>query len=165
MKLSSCGVLRGGYAGMKDNVRMKLATAYDSGGKLYFHGYSKTTEGLWILAEPVLTSTENTQEVGRAVRECLAASREGVRHPQQMDWEAVTKPLLTLAGTESFDAFAKGAKGVQIAMEGEVITLIPLRNGGPRQGFMALEEKTQTITPGSDEELGAAVLGALAMAE
>jgi hypothetical protein len=50
-------------------------------------------------------------------------------------------------------------------MDGELLTLIPLRNGGPREGFVALEEKTQTIVPESDEELGSAVLAALAMAE
>ncbi len=144
---------------------MKLATAYDRGGKLYFHGFSQTTAGVWIFSEPVLTPADDPEEVGRAIRECLAASRKGVPDPPRSEWDALTEPLFTLARATSFDAFAEGAKCVQISMEGEVITLIPLRNDGPREGFIALEEKTQTITPDSDEELGSAILAALAMAE
>jgi hypothetical protein len=144
---------------------MKLATAYERDRKLYVHGFSQTTAGMWIFSEPMLTPAEESGEVGRAIRECLAASHSGVPHPIQLELDVLDKPLLTLAHARSFDAFAEGAKCVQIRMDGELLTLIPLRNGGPREGFVALEEKTQTIVPESDEELGSAVLAALAMAE
>jgi hypothetical protein len=144
---------------------MKLATAYDRGGKLYCHGYSETAAGVWILSEPVLTPTDDPETVGQAIRECLAASRGCVPDPPQSELDVLDKPLLTLAHARSFDDFAEGAKCVQIRMDGELLTLIPLRNGGRIDGFIALEEKTQTITPESDEELGSAILAALAMAE
>jgi hypothetical protein len=148
---------------------MKLATAYERGGKLYVHGFSRTTAGMWVFCEPVLMPAEEPEEVGRAIRASLAASRGDIPHPSQPELDVLDRPLLALARATSFDDFAEGATCVQVSMqdsvEGEAITLIPLRNGGAREGFTTLEEKSQTITTDSDEELGSAVLAALAMAE
>jgi hypothetical protein len=148
---------------------MKLATVYERGGKLYVHGFSQTTAGMWVFCEPVLTPAEAPEEVGRAIRASLGASRGGIPHPSQQELDVLDRPLLALARATSFDDFAEGATCVQVSMQvgmnGEAITLIPLHNGGARGGFTTLEEKAQTITTDSDEELGSAVLAALAMAE
>ncbi|MDH2240278.1 hypothetical protein N5K27_28695 [Pigmentiphaga sp. GD03639] len=143
---------------------MKAATIYERKDKLYFHSSSKTTAGVWVITAPVLAvDKENTGEVGRALRECLAASREGVSHPKS--FTDLFHPVLELAGVKSFSTFVKSAKCIEVETSDDVtVTLIPTRNDGVDDGFAPLPYKTEA-TLSSDEALGSVVSAALAMAE
>lgn len=143
---------------------MKAATIYERKGKLYVHSSSKTTAGVWVINPPVLAvEKEATGEIGRAIRECLGASREGVPHPKS--FTNLFDPVLDLAGVKSFGTFVKSAKCVEVETSGDAaVTLIPTRNEGVDDGFAPLPNKTE-VALGSDKALGSAAVGALATAE
>ena len=143
---------------------MKVATIYERKGKLYVHSSSKTTAGVWVFNAPVLAvDKEDADEVGRSIRECLAASREGVPHPKS--FTNLFDPVLDLAGVKSLGTFVKSAKCVEVeTSDGAVVTLIPTRNGGVDDGFAPLPNKSE-VALGSDEALGSAAVAALAKSE
>jgi hypothetical protein len=143
---------------------MKAATIYERKGKLYIHSSSKTTAGVWVINAPVLAvDKEDTGAIGRAIRECLAASREGVPHPKS--FASLFNPVLDLAGVKSFATFVKSAKCVEIeTIDVAVVMFIPTRNEGVKDGFAPLLNKTEAAL-GSDEALGTAAVAALAKAK
>lgn len=143
---------------------MKAATIYERKGKLYVHSLSKTITGVWVINDPVLAvDQEEFGEVGRSIRACLAASREGIAHPKV--FANLFNSVLDIAGVKSFSTFLKSAKCVEVeASDGAVVTLIPTRNEGIDDGFTPLSSRAE-VTAGSDEALGAAAVAALAMAE
>lgn len=141
---------------------MKAATIYERNGKLYVHSSSKTTAGVWLINSPVLAvDKEDAGEIGRSIRECLAASREDVPHPKS--FTSLFDPVLDLSGVKSFGTFVKSAKCVEVEMrDGAAVTLIPTRNEGVDDGFAPLPYKTEAPL-GSDEALGSAAVAALEM--
>jgi hypothetical protein len=140
---------------------MKAATIYERGGKMFIHGSSKTTAGVWVLCAPVLQAeNRDARNIGQAVRECLASSRLGVPHPKT--FTNLFEPVLKLAGVKSFYAFMNSAKYVGVELEDEVVTLIPTRNGG-KDGFIPLPNRSRVALV-SDEELGLAIVSALSVA-
>ena len=143
---------------------MKTATIYERKGKLYVHSSSKTTAGVWVINAPVLAvDKEDAGEIGRAIRECLAASREGISHPKS--FANLFNPVLDLAGVKSFSTFVRSAKCVEIeTMDDAVVAFIPTQNEGANDGFAPLPNKTEAIL-GSDEALGSAAVAALAKAK
>jgi hypothetical protein len=143
---------------------VKAATIYEHKGKLYVHSSSKTTAGVWVINAPALTADKaNASELGRAIRECLAASREGVPHPSS--FANLFDPVLGLAGVSSFGTFVKSAKCVEVETSDDVTaTLIPTRNEGVYDGFTPLPNKTAAALD-SDEVLGSAAISALAMSD
>jgi hypothetical protein len=144
---------------------MRAATIYERDGKVYVHSSSKTTVGLWVMNVPVFSaSTDNVAEIGRSIRECLAASREGIPHPKSFPTN-LFDPVLDLAGVESYATFVQSTKCVEIESEDDrTVTFVPTRNEGPEEGFAELTN-TVEITFGSDNELGSAALAALEMSE
>ncbi len=145
---------------------MKTATVYERNGKLYIHSLSKTTVGVWVINPPVLTASKsNAGEIGRAIRECLAGSREGVPHPSPSVAKRVFDPVLNLAGVKSTKEFNESAKCVQVeAAEGKSVTFVPTRNGRAERGFTRLSNPLE-IAPDSDDALGSATLIALERSE
>ncbi|MPS29540.1 MAG: hypothetical protein E2576_09540 [Alcaligenaceae bacterium] len=143
---------------------MKAATIYARKDKLYVHSSSKTTAGVWVITAPILAvDKKNPEEVGRALSECLAASREGVSHPKS--FTSLFNPVLDLADVKSLSTFVKSAKCIEVETRDDMaVTLIPTRNEGVDEGFAPLPDKTET-TLGSDEALGSLVGTVLAMAE
>lgn len=142
---------------------MKAATIYERKDRLYVHSSSKTTAGIWVINPPILAVTkEDVGNVGRAVRACLVASREGVPHPKS--FSNLFDPVLDLAGVKSFGTFAKSAKCVTVETNDDaVVTLIATRNGGVEDGFVPLPYKTEAGFD-SDEALGSAAIVALSTA-
>ena len=143
---------------------MKAATIYERKGQLYVHSSSKTTAGVWVIDAPVLAADKgNAGEVGRAILECLAASREGVPHPTS--FTNLFDPVLDLAGVKSFGTFVKSAKCVEVeTSDDSTVILIPTRNEGVDDGFAPLPNKTKAALD-SDEALGSAAVAVLAMSE
>lgn len=141
---------------------MNAATIYERDGKVFIHASSKTTAGVWVLSAPVLEVQErDPADLGKAIRECLEASGEGVPHPKS--FTNLFDPVLALAGVRSFNTFVKSAKCVEVEMDDGVVTLIPTRNEGVEEGFVPLANRTQ-VELGSDEQLGTAALSALSVA-
>lgn len=142
---------------------MKAATIYGRGGKTYVHSSSKTTAGVWVINAPVLVvEGGDPGELGKALRECLAASSEGVPHPKS--FTNLSDPMLNLAGVKSYNTFAKSAKCVEVELHGETVTLIPTRNEGAEGGFVPISGKAQ-VAVSEDAALGSAAITALALAE
>jgi hypothetical protein len=142
---------------------MKAASIYGRGNKIYVHSSSKTTAGVWVMDAPVLVVEEgDARELGQSLRECLAASSEGIPHPKS--FTNLSDLMLSLAGVKSYRTFAKSAKCVEVEMNGETATFIPTRNEGAEGGFVPLPGKAQ-IAGGGDDALGSAAIAALAMAE
>lgn len=143
---------------------MKEATIYERKGMLYIYASSKTTVGVLMIDPPVFAiAKDNTNEVGRTIRERLLASREGVPHPKVPT--NLFAPVLNLAGVKSVAAFAKLAKCVHASTDdGVEVTLTPTRNGGSREGFVPLPDKA-VVALNADEALGTAAVAALAGSE
>lgn len=142
---------------------MKSATMYERGDKIYVHSSSKTTAGVWVINAPVLmVETQDIGGLGHSIKECLAASVEGVPHPKS--FTNLFDPVLKLANVKSFNKFMQSAKCVEVELEDDIITLIPNRNEGAEDGFAPLPTKTQ-VADGTDEALGSAALSAFALAE
>ncbi len=141
---------------------MKAATIYERSGKVFIHSSSKTSAGVRVLGTPVLSAEkDNPKDIGQAVRECLGSSHVGVPHPKS--FANLFEPVLKLAGVKSFNTFMKSAKSVGVEMEDGVVTLIPTRNAGPKDGFFPLPNRSQLVL-GSDDELGLAAVAALSVA-
>lgn len=139
---------------------MKRATLYERKGKVFVHSSSRTTAGVWIINAPVLAvDVQDLKGIGDAVRKCLAASREGVQHPQS--FTKLFDPVLSLAGVKSFNTFVKSAKCVEAEARTDAsLTLIPTRNEGADGGFAPLPNTAEAALD-SDEAVGAAVAAAL----
>ena len=141
---------------------MKKATAYKRDERIFLHASSRTVAGVWILTAPVLVVDQNDPvHLGQAILDVLRASHEGVEHPTS--WMGLFDPVLKLAGTGSWGAFAKAAKCVEIEFGTNRISLIPTKNLGPRDGFEPLPAKTE-MSPPEGEPLGRALLSAFAAA-
>jgi hypothetical protein len=142
---------------------MKCATIYQRGNKIYVHSLSRTTAGVWVINNPVLmVEAENPRRLGESLRECLAASSEGMSHPKSFG--GLFDPVLSLAGVKSFNTFVKAAKCVEVELDDQTAILIPTRNEGSEDGFVPLPEKSQ-IANNENEALGSAAISALALAE
>ena len=143
---------------------MKRATLYERKGKVFVHSSSRTTAGVWIINAPALAiDLQDLTGIGGAVRQCLAASREGVQHPQS--FANLFAPVFVLAGVKSFNTFVKSAKCVEVeASDGVSLTLIPTRNEGVDGGFAPLSNTAETAFD-SDEAVGATVVEALSLSK
>lgn len=101
---------------------------------------SRTTDGVWITAEPCirLPTDCSSAELGKAALAALATSKTGVAHPT--DWKGVVQPLLMATGVKSWSALAKIALCVAIEASTDGMVLVPTHNLGGREGY---EPKTE----------------------
>ncbi len=105
-------------------------------------------------------------DLGQAVLRTLEGTRFDLRHPEQYEWKGVVQPLLDLAGTHSYSAFARGAVECQVKEEGGLLRLTPMVNLGGSEGFEENTALAFTIPASSSpEEVGAAVRKALDLSE
>ncbi len=144
---------------------MKKATVYQLRGKYLVHASSRTTDGVWIVWEPMLAVQANDAagELGLAIEAALDGSRSGVPHPQ--DWKAVLAPLLALGGVRSWSAFCRSAACVEVEEEGGRVSLLPTRNLGAEGGFEPSLNSEVLTTRDDPERLGALALKALRVAK
>jgi hypothetical protein len=141
---------------------MKSATIYLKAGALYFHGSSKTTDGVWIATPPFLRLEAKAApaEKGIAAIEALDASKDGVPHPT--NWKRVISPLLELAKVKSWSTLAKGAICLTLESDGEQLKVIPNQFLGPTEGFEPVAEGAVTIAISSSaDEIGSVLEKAL----
>jgi hypothetical protein len=140
---------------------MKRATVYLRSGVIYMHASSKTTAGVWIFAPPCLrvelASTD--RELGQEVARTLEGSQSGIAHPRQ--WGGLIEPLLQLANVKTWNAFARRASCVNVDLEASRISVVPMRNLGPDEGFLAMTGSALVVDSEQLEEVGARVRQAL----
>jgi len=144
---------------------MKSATAYSRRGKIFIHSSSKTKDGVWILAEPVISIGDvvDSNAVGASVRECLHGSRIGVDHPKS--FSDLFSPMLKLAKVKSYKEFAREAKCVEIVEDDGVISFFPTANHGVDEGFVRLGGAREISQAKEDLQVGKALLDSIAEAK
>lgn len=133
---------------------MKAATAYLRKGRFFVHALFRTTDGVWIFAEPCehLDLACSDRELGDLIQQALDGSRTGVPHPRV--WTGLLGPLLKRAGVRSWNAFAKSAScaGVEEALG--TVSVTPTRNLGAKGGFVDDRSRSEVVARGAPEELG-----------
>jgi hypothetical protein len=143
--------------------QMKKAAAFLRKGKIFLHPYSRTTQGFWVFSLPVVAADESDKDIGSKLLTTLSNSAESVPHPAT--WKGLTDPLLKAAGVRSFDSFTKFASGVDITRDEDgAVTLMPTKNGGPRNAFLHLDDKL-IRSSAAEEDLEIALKAAFAACE
>jgi len=122
-----------------------MVAVYRRGDTVYMHPQVKTTDGVFIFAEPVVQLDKDDTQVPVHLIELLSVRRTIVAHPTS--WRGLTDPLLKAAKVRSFNAFAASTKLVEIERDDDGISLLPTRNGGPKEGFVHLNEKRRHSRP------------------
>ena len=145
---------------------MRLATVYQRRDKFIVCPNGKTTAGVWIGIEPIVVlHTSEHEPLGCAVRRALHASRSNLRHPELEEWDSIAAPLYALVDVKTWGAFARGAELVSVEADHATIRLLPQENRGARDGFQPIGLPTFEVAEAvSDEELGLAVMEAMAVA-
>lgn len=139
----------------------KAASIYMRDNHLFIFTQSRTTTGLWIEEGPVVTvPVTAVGKIGDVARDRLSASKDGVRHPTQEEWPERDRAFAKALGARSFGTFTKGAKCLNLRIDGERIVIVPTNNEGRRRGFTQIEEKARDAG-GPEAELGAQIMRAL----
>jgi hypothetical protein len=142
------------------DVAKRMATIYLRKQSLYTHAYSLTTNGVWMLTEPVLKMNEaaNDADIGSAIRAALDRSRTNVPHPKsQSEWAEILKPLLEEAGVKSWARFVHGASCVIVKSGDQELLIIPTnKSRGQFEHELASAIALQNTTT-SASDVGAAV--------
>jgi hypothetical protein len=148
----------------------RLASVDSRVGRLFVASYSATAPGTFIAGDWVAACDDPVEDgvLGNLVRHALAASRSGVPYP---DFSKGLLPggrkLLKLADVKSEKQYIQGTQHVDVYGEDGNPNLLvtPYRNGGRRTGFTEMPDHVITLAVDvSDDELGAAVRSALAVA-
>jgi len=145
----------------------RLVAVFARDADLLVEPNCQTVTGLWVSADPVarLTRTVSPAELGAVVRRALAESRRGMPNPT--NWREFPSGLLRAAGLRSWNALQRSAARCQIEAGSAAIRVLPSHNGGTRgegRGYHSLEELAVGVPANAtDEELGAAVLSAIAV--
>jgi hypothetical protein len=147
---------------------MKRATAYKRQDGWYFHAISRTTVGVGMGTPPRirLALDASADELGRAVLESLAGSKEGVPHPTPTQGERTFKPMLDLAQVKSWTAFSKHASNVGIQIADEWLVIEPWKNEGPKRGFVQISGASVKIkADSSPADIGEALKQAMGLCQ
>lgn len=105
--------------------------------------------------------------LGDLVRQALAASKFVSTMPNLREPDSPTNALLAAAGVKSYNGYAKSAREVTVSLDDSVsgFLITPTRNGGPREGWVMLEDHAIHLEAGaSDEQIGAAIREAMRLA-
>jgi hypothetical protein len=125
---------------------MRRATAYQRGDTIFFHPYSETMAGVWILSEPILKlKIYDREKLGEVALDTLNYSKTNVPHP--IVWKGLFDPMLREARVKSWSAFSKSAKCVQIEFWENRISMLPTRNLGAKAGFEPIENMRKDCPP------------------
>jgi hypothetical protein len=136
---------------------MKRATVYLRKARFFVHASSRTTAGVWVLAEPCLSLDEScdNQQLGEAIRDALGGSRSGVPHPRS--WTGLVDPLLKQAGVKSWSTFSRTALCVEVEEEEGTVSAIPTMDLGIDAGFEAVPSRSISVDASAASEIGSSV--------
>ena len=145
---------------------MESAEAYRRENGLFIHSDSRSTTGLWVIAEPFirLTVDEDPAAVGRAIVKALSASRDGVPHPPPSG--ELFSPMLLLAEVPSWEDFVKEALSVSVGRDDGWLTFSPSRYEPSDDSFLPTKGRDMRIPDtASPEDIGKALNEAFALCE
>ena len=106
----------------------------------------------------ILLENESDAELGKALLQVLAASKDGAK---DIDWDELEKrqeenPLLRAAGVKSWSTFHSNCKGCSVALDKDHLEFLPSRlRGSSAEGIG--EKKFFIPADSSPEEIGRAV--------
>lgn len=129
---------------------------------------SRTVDWLWIRGNEVdEIKILDDNILGRKLIECLSRSKFDIPHPPLNEHRDLIQPLLRVTGAKNWAGIVKGAKGVGVQLEDNLLTFEPQRNLGVRGGFEPVLQKIRTLklSEVSQKEIGQALLDALEDAE
>ena len=134
---------------------MKSATVYRRKHVLYVHPKSRTTDGLWIVTDPILKLDEpvGDSDIGSAIRAALDRSESNV--PRPTNWDEISKVLLKGTGASSWSKFVQSTSCVIVTSTGDELSVMPTENRGARGGFAHEPDKVVVLRQASVSELGA----------
>ena len=132
---------------------MKRAVVYQRKSKFFVHASSRTTDGVWILAEPCLSADEtiDNERLGAMIQTALAGSLGSVPHPTE--WAKLLNPLLTQARVKSWNTFAEAATCAEIEKEDGRTMVVPTRNLGVTGGFEPDPSRSFIVDSSASAEL------------
>ena len=144
-------------------------TIYARPDGLYVASSDQTTDGLWIESVRVeFVVPDSSSAIGGVVGRLLDGSRVGVRHPRQDEWTAkravASKPLLALARVRSWTAFLQRTAVVGVHRNRDTDVTPYRQSDRPRNSFEQIVGSCTRLTAPSDDELGVAVIAAVAVA-
>jgi len=137
----------------------KSAAAYKRKSGFLFHSDSETTDGVWIASPPFISLDDKTSviELGETILKVISSSKTNVEHPT--DWKSINKNLFDLAGVKSLSSFMNRIQCCTIEELDGIISVIPNRNLGAKEGFVPINEKKIMLKSISNlEDIGKALL-------
>jgi hypothetical protein len=147
--------------------RFAHVSLYQRGDRMLICPDDQTEAGFWIGTDriAVLPADVSAAELGAAVHQALADSRNGVPIPEVSGKLPLDAPLWRALGVRSRRAFMNGTRLCSILRDGSVITISPTANGGTSgedRGWSDLAEQSTVLSDAADaSELGAAIHKAL----
>jgi hypothetical protein len=120
---------------------MKQAGLTHIKNKYIIHSFSKTTTGLSVASNPyiMLNLDISKEELINSVFLALNGSQTGIPHPT--DWVKENKIYYEKMGLKRHKDLYDKTKYCSISLNDLLLTFLPTRNGGTKDGFQHLNEK------------------------
>ncbi len=134
------------------------AVAYFTNGRVIVAPVSRTVSGETLAHDPRwFGKSAKKAVIAQALSDALSASATDLPDPTPEQWKRQFIPFQDAAAVKNFKTFMRDAKSVDIVRTGDAITLTPMTNLGPNNGFEAVEGETET-RPVADMESVATLL-------
>ena len=137
---------------------MPSAVAYFTNARLIVAPVSPTASGATLAHSPRRFGKSVKKPIlGAAIAEAMATSTTPLPNPTPEAAKRSFIPFQDAAEVKNFKTFMRDARRVDIDSDGDSITLTPLTNLGPNNGFEAVETDAVTL-PTTDMEAVAVTL-------
>ena len=130
---------------------------YKRESELIIASYSKTIAGFWMFNGWLRQVRAETDDggLGAAIMSALDASENDIDTPAPNS--SPDAPLLKMLGLRSYGAFMIGTQCVRVNRDGGAMQITPKRNGGRRDGFTELIDRTERLETPTAQRIGTAV--------
>jgi hypothetical protein len=137
----------------------KLASVERRKGEYIVTSYTQTQPGFWQMNGhfsrlPLHTTAE---ELGLALLAALDASNRIALRDVDASADSFA-PVLAALGLKNYAQYMKGATSVSLEIgDDDVLRATPMRNGGAREGFVEIADRTRLLADHAAGALGTAV--------
>lgn len=141
---------------------MKRAGVYHRGDVLVMLAMSRTTDGLYIVADkPVIVPFNSSPSViGKTLLQVLSESKIGVPHPT--NWKDHGRDLYEAVGVKRWSAFTDGATSCSIEEDNGLIWFEPEEYNDEYRAFTVVEGAGLSVSSNEPPgQIGATLLRAL----
>lgn len=137
---------------------MRRARILKRGPRLFIHTASKTAEGFWLMAAPVVVAelSESETFLGEAIADALAASRSGARDAT----DAVRKQILEKARAKKWPSFLRETVVCDIEKDEAGVRFFPARSGFQRRLVPTTSPRFVLPSSAGSDEIGTALKAA-----